>query len=115
MTSLTTLEGTLMSAYPNKASLLGVFIILATTYIGIASAQTPVAASNLTAKSESVTETKETVVEKKAVPLRKGTDSSTGPEVAEIERRKENSDSVPADADLTGVMSSVGVVNARRR
>ena len=104
-----------MSAYPNKASLLGIFIILATTYIGIASAQTPVAVNNFTAKSESVTETKETVVEKKAVPLRKGTDSSTGPEVAEIERRKENLDSVPADADLTGVMSSVGVANARRR
>jgi len=104
-----------MSVYPNKASLLGVFIILATTYIGIASAQTPVAVNNLTAKSESVTETKETVVEKKAVPLRKGTDSSTGPEVAEIERRKENLDAVPADADLTGVRSSVGVANAGRR
>jgi hypothetical protein len=88
-----------MSAYPNKASLLAVFIILATTYIGIASAQTPVAVNNSTAKSESVTETKETVVEKKAVPLRKGTDSSTGPEVAEIEHRKENLDSAPA-ADL---------------
>jgi len=103
-----------MSAYPNRASLLAVFIILATTYIGIASAQTPVAVNNLTAKSELVTETKETVVEKKAVPLRKGTDSSIGPEVAGTESRKENLDSVPADADLTGVMPSVGVANARR-
>jgi hypothetical protein len=93
-----------MSAYPNKASLLGVFIILATTYIGIASAQTPIAVNNLTAKSELVTETKETVVEKKAVPLRKGTDSSTGPEVSEIERRKENSDSV-----MAGSTAPVGV------
>jgi hypothetical protein len=88
-----------MSAYPNKASLLGIFIILATTYTGIASAQTPVAVNNSTAKSESLTETKETVGEKKVVPLRKGTDSSTGPEVAEIERRKENLDSAPV-ADL---------------
>ena len=103
-----------MSAYPNKASLLGIFIILATTYIGIASAQTPVAVNNLTAKSESVIETKETVGEKKAVPLRKGTDSSTGPEVAAIES-KEKLDSIPADADLTGVTSSAGVANAKRR
>ena len=104
-----------MSAYLNKASLLGVFIILAMTYMGIASAQTPVAVNNLTAKSELVTETKETNLEKKAVPLRKGTDSSAGPEVVEIEPQKENSDSVRADADLTPVVSSVGVANARRR
>ena len=103
-----------MSAYLNKAMLLGVFIILATAYIGIASAQTPVVVNNLNVKSESITQTKEAVVEKKAVPIRKGSDSSTGPEVGEIDPRKENLESVPADVDLTGV-ASVGVANAGRR
>ena len=90
-----------MSAHQNKASLLGVFIILATVYISVVSAQTPVSVNSSTAMPESIRETKETVVERKALASKKGTDSSNGPEVGEIRPRKENSDSVKADADLT--------------
>ena len=88
-----------MSANPNKASLLGVIIILAMVYISAVSAQTPVAVDNLTVKTESRRETRETVGEKKAVPPAKGTDPATGPEAGEVHPRAEDSDSVRADTD----------------
>src|ERR1051325_888566 len=89
-----------MSAHKNKASLLGVFIILATAYISVVSAQTP-AVNSSTAMPESIRDTKGAVVERKALASKKGSDSSNGPEVGEIRPRKENSDSVKADGDLT--------------
>jgi len=89
-----------MSAHKNKASLFGVFIILATAYISVVSAQTP-AVNSSTAMPESIHDTKGTVVERKALASKKGTDSSNGPEVGGIRPRKENSDSDKADVKLT--------------
>jgi hypothetical protein len=99
-----------MSAYPNKASLLGFIIILATIYTSIVSAQTPVAVNRGTVKPESMRETKETVVERKAVLPATGTDTAPGPEAAGLHPGAEDSDSARADADTTvkGEMADAG-------
>jgi hypothetical protein len=73
-----------MSSNPNKVSVLGAIIILATactiSVSAQSSAQSPASVNNLTVKPNPIHEVKETAVTKKSVPPAEGTDPIIGPE-----------------------------------